>query len=150
LAGTDVFIGGTKCGRVQNGTQNGKWYTVTCSTSIRGDKIELKTTRNDYLSISGIEVTTGEDAGDDEGSSGTSSKISLENASMNKPYSGSSYKAEWALEGGKRTAITANGVGNWWKASFVGGARRVERVRVKNRHDCCGERLTGTKITIDG
>jgi hypothetical protein len=69
---------------------------------------------------------------------------------MNKPYSGSSYKAEWALEGGKRTAITANGVGNWWKASFVGGPRRVERVRVKNRHDCCGERLTGTKITIDG
>jgi len=26
----------------------------------------------------------------------------------------------------------------------------VEKVRVKNRHDCCGERLTGTKITIGG
>jgi hypothetical protein len=26
----------------------------------------------------------------------------------------------------------------------------IERVRVKNRHDCCGERLNGTKITVDG
>jgi hypothetical protein len=41
---------------------------------------------------------------------------------MNKPYSGSSYKAEWALEpGAKRTAIAAKGVGNYWKASFKGG-----------------------------
>jgi hypothetical protein len=118
------------------------------------------TVQNEYLSISGIEVWTGEEGeveeGDDEGSSttisasGPSTKISLEKPSMNKPYSSTSYKAEWALEGGKRTAITAKGVGNWWKASFVGGPAAIERVRVKNRHDCCGERLTGTKITING
>ena len=82
--------------------------------------------------------------------SGPSDKISLENPSMNKPYSGSSYKADWALKGGNKTAITAIGVGNWWKASFTGGKAFIEKVRVKNRHDCCGERLTGTKITIDG
>jgi hypothetical protein len=82
--------------------------------------------------------------------SGQSSKISVENPSMNKPYSSGSYKAEWALEGGKRTAITARGVGNWWKASFVGGSALIERVRVKNRHDCCGNRIAGTKVTIGG
>jgi hypothetical protein len=38
----------------------------------------------------------------------------------------------------------------WWKASFVGGGALIERVRVKNRHDCCGERLAGTRITIGG
>jgi hypothetical protein len=60
LAKTDVFIGNTKCGQVQSGTSNGKWYTVTCSSPVTGDKIELKTTQNTYLSISGIEVWTGE------------------------------------------------------------------------------------------
>jgi hypothetical protein len=70
---------------------------------------------------------------------------------MNKPYSSSSFKAGFALEkGAKRTAITAKGVGNWWKASFKGGYAMIESVRIRNRHDCCGDRLTGTKITIDG
>jgi ribosomal protein L44E len=68
---------------------------------------------------------------------------------MNKPYSASSYKAEYALEAGaKRTAIAARGVGNWWKASFNGGESVVERVRIRNRHDCCGNRLTGTKSLL--
>jgi len=82
--------------------------------------------------------------------SGPSSKITVEKPTMNKWYSKSSYTPDWALQGGSKTAITAIGVGNWWKASFVGGTRLVEGVKVKNRHDCCGERLTGTKITIDG
>jgi len=69
---------------------------------------------------------------------------------MNKPYSTSSYKADWALQGGRKTAITQNVVGAYWRASFVGGAALIERVRVKNRHDCCGERLADTRITIGG
>jgi len=121
--------------------------------------VRLVSTQNTYLSISGIEVWTGEGGSEESESSeetltfsisGTGTKIGLENPSMNKVYSTSSYKASWALEGGKRTAIAARGVGNWWKASFIGGDRMIDRVRVKNRHDCCGERLTGTKITIDG
>jgi hypothetical protein len=108
------------------------------------------------LSISGFEAWTGSAQGGKTvpvkvgGQSGPSAKISLENAKMNKPYSTGSYKAEWALEGGKRTAITARGLGNWWQASFVGGPRLVESVRVKNRHDCCGDRIAGTKIEISG
>jgi hypothetical protein len=68
---------------------------------------------------------------------------------MNKPYSRGSYHASWALKGGKATAITQRGVGMWWKASF-GGPTMVQSVRVKNRVDCCGERLTATMITISG
>jgi hypothetical protein len=82
--------------------------------------------------------------------SGASSKITLKNPSMNRPYSAGSYKADWALQGGIKTSIVAKGVGNWWKASFEGGARLVDRVRVKNRHDCCGGRIAGTKVTISG
>jgi hypothetical protein len=70
---------------------------------------------------------------------------------MNKPYSRGNYHADFAIKyGGSRTAITAKGVGNWWKASFKGGDQLIERVRVKNRHDCCADRLAFTKITIDG
>jgi len=68
---------------------------------------------------------------------------------MNKVYSTGAYHASWALIGGKQTAITQRGVGNWWKASF-GGPTMVEKVRIKNRVDCCGERLTSTKVTIGG
>jgi hypothetical protein len=67
LAGAEVLIGGTKCGKVEDGTSNGKWYTVKCQTDIRGDRIEIRTTKNEYLSISGIEVWSGEDEGDDDG-----------------------------------------------------------------------------------
>jgi hypothetical protein len=48
--------------------------------------------------------------------SGASTKITLKNASMNRPYSAGSYKADWALQGGSKTSIAAKGVGNYWKA----------------------------------
>jgi hypothetical protein len=70
---------------------------------------------------------------------------------MNKPYSKSSYGAEWALTPkGTKTAITQNGVGMWWKASFKDGKYLVAGVMVKNRVDCCGERLTRTLVTVGG
>ena len=36
--------------------------------------------------------------------------------------------------------------GAYWKASFLGGAHTVESVRVKNRVDCCGERLENVSV----
>jgi hypothetical protein len=66
LADSEVFIGGESCGKVEKGTKNGQWYTVKCQNDLKGNQITIKTTRNDYLSISGIEVWTGEDEGEDE------------------------------------------------------------------------------------
>lgn len=130
---------------------------MKCSKSLYGGKVRIVTTQNTYLSINGFEAFTGE-AGTteevvEEGTSvsGPATKLTLTNASMNKPYSASSYKAEWALEAGaKRTAIAAIGAGNWWRASFADGNSLIERVRIRNRHDCCGERIAGTKVTVDG
>jgi len=132
------------------GTRNGQWYTVTCAgNGVTGDRIELRTTQSTYLSISGIEVWTGAPGSSTIVSSGTSQQIKLSNPSMNKVYSTGAYHASWALSGGKQTAITQRGVGNWWKASF-GGQYTVDKVRIKNRVDCCGERLTSTRVTVGG
>jgi hypothetical protein len=59
LARTKVMIGSQVCGHVQNGTRNGAWYTVKCKRPVRGDRVRLITTRNTYLSISGIQVWAG-------------------------------------------------------------------------------------------
>jgi hypothetical protein len=53
-----VSIGGAECGTINTATKNGQWYTVKCARPLRGDKVTLETTQNDYLSISGIEVYT--------------------------------------------------------------------------------------------
>lgn len=108
------------------------------------------------MSITGFQAFTG--AGGSTSStttsitrSGASTKITLENPILNKPYSAGAYKAEWALiPGAGKTAIAARGVGNYWKASFKGGPAMIESVRIRNRHDCCGNRIAGTKVTISG
>jgi hypothetical protein len=35
----------------------------------------------------------------------------------------------------------------WWKASF-GGNYWIDRVRILNRRDCCGDRLAKTSVLI--
>jgi hypothetical protein len=72
LAGTEVRIGGEVCGKVEAGTSNGKWYEVKCQNDLKGDRIELRPTKNEYLSISGIEVFTGSDDDDEEEEESTS------------------------------------------------------------------------------
>jgi hypothetical protein len=127
---------------------------------MKGRAVRLVTTQRTYLSISGFEAYTGS-AGSSTTTtsssssstsyrvSGNSSVITISKAYLNKPYSTGSYKAEWALQGGSKTAIAAKGVGNFWKGTFSSPAL-VEKVKVKNRHDCCGNRIAGTKITIGG
>jgi len=157
LAGTEVFIGGEKCGKVEAGTSNGKWYTVKCQQDIKGNQITLKTTRNDYLSISGIEVFTGEDDGDDDeettgGSynvpANTKGGFNMSSARQSTNYSNTNYLANWAFQGPSKFSHTKNGVGQWWEVGFSQGYW-VDRVRVLNRRDCCGGRLNGTKVMID-
>jgi hypothetical protein len=56
LGGVSVMIDNDECGRVPMGTKNGKWYTVKCSRPLQGKNLRLITTRNEYLSISGIQA----------------------------------------------------------------------------------------------
>jgi len=70
---------------------------------------------------------------------------------MNKPHYSNKYLANWALDPKEnKTALSKKGVGMWWKASFKDGTTMVESVKVKNRVDCCGERLSSLRVTVDG
>jgi hypothetical protein len=128
---------------------------VKCTKPLFGKKVRLVTTQNTYLSINAFEAWTGAPQEETEATggrpSGQPTKITLKNAFMNKPYSTGSYKADWALRpGATHTAITTNVVGAFWKAEFTGGSQMIEKVRIRNRHDCCGNRIAGTKVTISG
>ena len=54
-----MFIGDKECGKVPDVTEQNKWYDVKCAQPISGGYVELKTNKNTYLNISGIEVFTG-------------------------------------------------------------------------------------------
>lgn len=38
----------------------------------------------------------------------------------------------------------------WWRAKFGGKRYRVTVVRIRNRKDCCGQRLARTRVEIGG
>jgi len=83
----------------------------------------------------------------------TLAKIALKDAEMSSQWccehQGMMLEAKNALDGKPNTmAHTAGGRGHWWRAQFDGGAREVSKVSIRNRLDCCGERLAGTKVYI--
>lgn len=45
-----------ECGKLPARTENGKWYEVSCKGNMVGDSVKVVTTRNEYLSMTGIEV----------------------------------------------------------------------------------------------
>jgi len=140
------------------GTRNGQWYTVTCAgNGVTGDRIELRTTQSTYLSISGIEVWTGAPISSSSSTTTTTSsgeyttkpgtKLKLQRASQSSPYGNNSFPATNAFGNGRTFTHTNAGVGMWWKAHF-GGKYWISRVKVLNRHNCCGGRLADVKIFI--
>jgi len=58
--------------------------------------------------------------------------------------------AENALTADVNTmAHTKGGKGHWWSAQFKNGKKEVTEVKITNRADCCGDRLSGAKVYID-
>ena len=51
-----MSIGDQLCGKVPEKTEQNKWYDIKCDKPIAGKQVELKTNKNTYLNISGIEV----------------------------------------------------------------------------------------------
>ena len=47
-----------------------------------------------------------------------------------------------------KTCTHTNGAG-WWEVD-LGGVYTVQYVRIKNRVDCCSNRLDGVKVLVDG
>jgi hypothetical protein len=85
LSGTKVSIGGQECGTISGSTKNGQWYEVKCAKPVRGNQIILETTRNVYLSISGIEVYSATCSGNGCGGTTQSSMMRSTSTSTSMP-----------------------------------------------------------------
>jgi hypothetical protein len=81
-------------------------------------------------------------------------KVSLDQGKASqgpKSYGNNGYPATNAFSGGSKFTHTESGAGMFWKCPFSGNQNAwVWKVRVLNRRDCCGDRLSGTKISIGG
>jgi hypothetical protein len=140
---------------------------------MRGSTLKLVTTRSDYLSISGIQAYSAQATrrgGKPRMSGGfkmrrgrtmtrstswswsfrtTNTRVSFQGARQSSPYAGNRFPPNNAFSNGSKFTHTNRGVGMWWSARFRGGAKWIWQVRVLNRRDCCGNRLSGTKVMID-
>jgi len=70
------------------------------------------------------------------------------NIAMTNPYDNNRFPASNALSDGKSFCHTAKGKGMFWRGMFKNGAHVITQVRVRNRGDCCGQRLSGALIKI--
>jgi hypothetical protein len=120
-----------------------------------GDEIQLTTTRKDYLQINSVEPY-GWRAGAKEESATTSTYnvkantkagINESSAKQSTNYSNSNYLPDFAFKGPNKFTHTKKGVGQWWEVNFT-QEYWVDRVRVRNRKDCCGARLNQTRVLI--
>ena len=105
------------------------------------------TTQNEYLSISGIEAYTADEV---KALAPANNKIQFNTggATQGKDYENNKFPATNAFApGGSKFTHTGKGVGMWWQAGF-NGMYSVDRVRILNRRDCCGNRLAATKVYI--
>jgi hypothetical protein len=126
----------------------------------RGNFVKIVTVQNTYLSISGIKVYTNSRQRGSSSRRGRSSSrrgrsssrtvygVGLKGASQSSPYGNNAYPATNAFDrSGRKFTHTNKGVGMWWKADF-GGDYQISLVKIRNRKDCCGNRLAGSKIFI--
>jgi hypothetical protein len=82
-------------------------------------------------------------------------QIALQNAEQDSrwccEFHGAFLEAAQAIDGDVNTmSHTLMGRGHWWKAEFTEGYKNVSEVRITNRADCCGDRLSGTEVWISG
>jgi hypothetical protein len=75
--------------------------------------------------------------------------MQFSDVTMSSAYGNNRFPARNALSEENGTFMhTEKGVGQYWKGLFAGGTHTITQVRVKNRADCCGERLSKTNIFI--
>jgi hypothetical protein len=191
LAGTRVMIGNQECARLPGRTPNGKSWTLNCRRPIRGSFVKLITTRNEYLSITGIRCygrgrrPTGPTPRPPvrpprppvrppvrppkppvrppkppvrpprppirppRPPGGRWYRFTCRDVSQSSPYANNRFPACNAVNGSGRFTHTNKGVNQWWRGRMR-HAYRITRIRIRNRRDCCGQRLARTKVLVDG
>jgi len=67
---------------------------------------------------------------------------------MSSAYDNNRFPPRNALMDDNTFMHTDKGVGQFWKGLFANGAHVITQVRIKNRGDCCSERLSKTNVFI--
>jgi hypothetical protein len=140
---------------------NGKYFEVKCKEPLVGSEIQLTTTKNTWLQINSVEpfgwnassskTTTSTSSGSSSTTynvaANTKVEFNVSSAKQSTNYSNSNFLPDFAFKGPTRFTHTKKGVGQWWEVGF-NQPYLVDRVRVKNRHNCCGNRLNRTKVFV--
>lgn len=74
--------------------------------------------------------------------------MEFSDVTMSSSYNNNQFPARNVLAEDNTFAHTDKGVGQFWEGKFDNGVHTITQVRIKNRADCCAERLSGTKIFI--
>jgi hypothetical protein len=121
-----------------------------------GTEIRLTTTRRDYLQINAVEpygwsmsrgpVKVGGGSSTYNIKAGTKCGINQGTARQSTNYGNNSYPASNAFK--NKFTHTNKGVGQWWEVQFT-QEYYIDKVKILNRRDCCGNRLSGTKVYVD-
>lgn len=75
--------------------------------------------------------------------------LELGSCSQNPPYDNAFPCTNAFDPSGDKFTHTNHEVGANWSAEF-GGLFLINRVRILNRKSCCGSRLAGTEVSING
>merc|ERR1711957_1148572 len=147
---TKVYVSGKLCGTIPKGTKKNTWYEVTCN--LTGNEIKLVTTQNTYLSIQGFEAYAGTAAiaiPTPVVAKGPQHLVKINESlvSQSSPYSKNRFPATNAFH--NKFTHTNKGKGMWWKVKFP-VKYNFSKIRIKNRANCCPERLDLTKVYVSG
>merc|ERR1711957_343078 len=145
-----VYVSGKLCGTIPKGTKKNTWYEVTCN--LTGNEIKLVTTQNTYLSIQGFEAYAGTAAiaiPTPVVAKGPQHLVKIDESlvSQSSPYSKNRFPATNAFH--NKFTHTNKGKGMWWKVKFP-VKYNFSKIRIKNRANCCPDRLDLTKVYVSG
>lgn len=77
-------------------------------------------------------------------------KAKLINVNAFRRYPWADFNKNYILTSGNyASASTHGGVKKFWSADFEGGRKKIEKVHIRARNNCCPNRLKGVKIFID-
>merc|ERR1711957_1015435 len=113
---------------------NGVYHLWSCSSHNKNQWFEFKTvTDTPTLNIGGPYLV----------------KFNQKLVSQASPYGNNAFPATNAVNGSNKFTHTNRGKGMWWKAQF-GEQYNFTKIRIRNRINCCGQRLAKTQVFISG
>lgn len=74
--------------------------------------------------------------------------MEFSDVTMSSSFKNNMFPARNVLNDDNTFFHTERGVGQFWKGLFDNGAHTITQVRIKNRNDCCSERLSRVNIFI--